>query len=231
MNNKIPFNKPFICPHCATKAQFNLIFPDLNNEKNEDVEHKKASYDLDDLLSYIYTIWQCQVCTKLVFRANEYHKNRSASKIVGQFPSSIRVDTDFQGNVPEEILEDFESALKCFEFDEYRASAAMCRRSLQASLLKQGANPDKDLFDQIDDLNKIKPDRFTNDIRDWAHNIRIFGNWGSHPDKDGLKDVSQDIAREVIDFMKSYFHYVYVMPQKVASARSKQETKKSELEE
>jgi hypothetical protein len=230
MNKRIPFNKSFICPHCGTKAQFNLIFPDLNNEKSEDVEHKKASYDLDSYTSYSYTIWRCQVCEKLLFRAVEV-PNYGQSRVVGQFPSSIRVDTDFRGNVPEEILEDFESALKCFEFDEYRPSAAMCRRSLQASLLEQGASPDKDLFDQIDDLNRTKPDRFTNDIKDWAHNIRIFGNWGSHPDKDGLKDVDQEIAREVIDFMKSYFHYVYVMPQKVATARSKQETKKPQLEE
>jgi hypothetical protein len=186
-----------------------------------------ASYDLDDLISYTYMIWQCQVCKKLVFRANEYHKYRG-SRLVGQFPSSVRADTNFGDAVPKEILEDFEAALKCFEFDEFRAAAAMCRRSLQASLLEQGASSDKRLIEQIDELNKIKPDRFTNDIKDWAHNIRIFGNWGVHPDKDGLKDVNRDIAKEIIDFMKSYFHYVYVMPKKVAEARLKQEESEKE---
>jgi len=230
--NKIPFNNSFICPHCDTKSQFNLIFPDLNNEDKERFisDLKIASYDFNNELSYTYMIWQCQVCKKLVFRANEYHKYRG-SKIIGQFTSDIRMDTNFQDSVPEEILQDFETALKCFEFDEYRPAAAMCRRSLQASLIEQGANSNKKLVEQIDELNQAKPDRFTNDIKDWAHNIRIFGNWGSHPDKDGLKDVNRDIAKEIIDFTKSYFHYVYIMPKKVANARLKQEVKKPELEE
>jgi len=162
-----------------------------------------------------------------VFRAIENYKY-GGKKIIGQFPSSIRSDSNFSGSVPKEILEDFESALKCFEFDEYRPAVGMCRRALQASVLEQGAGSEKDLIDQIDELNKMKPDRFTTGIKDWAHNIRIFGNWGVHPDKDGLKDVNQEIAKEVIDFLKSYFHYVYVMPQKVANARLKQKSQEKE---
>ncbi len=105
----------------------------------------------------------------------------------------------------------------------------MCRRALQGSVLQQGADPKKDLREQIDELNDKNPDRFTNDIRDWAHNIRIFGNWGSHPDNDGLKDVDKSIAVDVIQFMKSYFEYVYVMPRKVANARTKQKEAKKNI--
>jgi len=223
--NEMPFANSFICPHCGTKAQFNLIFPNLNSRDKENfiANLEKASWDEDDgLYSYTYMIWKCQVCRKLVFRANETYKYGS-KKIVGQYPTDVRVDTNFTDSVPSEILEDFKSALKCYEFDEYRPAAAMCRRSLQASVLKEGADSKKDLIDQIDELHQKKPDRFTSDIKDWAHNIRIFGNWGTHPDKDGLKDVSREIAREVIEFLKSYFHYVYLMPKRVAEARIKQE--------
>jgi len=95
------------------------------------------------------------------------------TELIGQYPSSIRSDSNFSDSVPKEVLEDFESALKCFEFGEYRASVAMCRRALQSSILEQRANPEKNLIEQIEELNKTRPDRFTNDIKDWAHNIRI----------------------------------------------------------
>lgn len=228
--NQIPYNDSFICPHCETRAQFNLIFPDFNSRDGDNfiANLKKASWDEQGkTFTYTYQVWKCQVCEKLVFRAIKNYKYGS-EKIIGQFPSSIRSDSSFSGSVPKAILEDFESALKCFEFDEYRPVVAMCRRALQASVLEQGAGSEKDLIDQIDELNKTKPDRFTTDIKDWAHNIRIFGNWGVHPDKDGLKDVKQEIAKEVIDFLKSYFHYVYVMPQKVANARLKQKPQEKE---
>lgn len=227
---QIPYNDSFICPHCGTKAQFNLIFPNFNSRDKDDfiTSLRQASWDeQSETYTYIYQVWKCQVCERLVFRAIENYKY-GGKKIIGQFPSAIRIDSNFSGSVPKEILEDFESALKCFEFDEYRPTVAMCRRALQASVLEQGADSKKDLVDQIDELNKTKPDRFTTDIKDWAHNIRIFGNWGAHPDKDGLKDVNQEIAKEVIDFLKSYFHYVYVMPQKVANARLKQKPQEKE---
>ena len=225
-NAEFPFARSFVCPHCGTKAQFNLIFPDLEDRYRTEAAKniELASFQEDDYFSYMYTIWCCQVCKRLVFRANKRSKYDDP-RVVGQFPSNIRVASNFTDSVPSEILEDFESALKCYEFDEYRPAAAMCRRSLQASLLEQGADPNKKLVEQIDELNQRSPDRFTSDIKDWAHSIRVFGNWGVHPDKDGLKDVDKETAKEIIGFLKSYFHYVYLMPKKVASARSKQKPK------
>lgn len=211
-----------MCPHCNTKAQFNLMFPEIDwRNKDETLSNvEKASWEIGTgTFKYSYYIWKCQVCSKLVFRAHEKSIYKPGATLIGQFPSIIRLDSKFEDLVPKEILEDFLSAIKCFEFQEFRPASAMCRRSLQSSVLEQGASENKDLFDQIDELNEKSPDRFTSDIKDWAHNIRIFGNWGAHPDTDGLKDVDEDIAKEVIDFLKSYFHYVYVMPKKVADSR------------
>lgn len=196
-----------------------MIFPGLR-PANKSLEYEKASWN-ENVYSYRYYIWQCQVCKRLLFRALQVYGREQ--KLIGQYSSSIRIGSDLTKSVPKAIIDDFESALKCYGFEEYRPTAAMCRRSLQASLLEQGADPEKDLFGQIDELNREKPDRFTNDIKDWAHNIRIFGNWGAHPDKDGLKDVDQETAKEIIEFLRSYFHYVYTMPQKVAGARLKKQ--------
>ncbi len=59
----------------------------------------------------------------------------------------------------------------------------------------------------------------TADIKDWAHNIRIFGNWGVHPQDDQLKDVNQKKAEEVKMFLEEFFNYVYVMPSRVQKAK------------
>jgi hypothetical protein len=123
------------------------------------------------------------------------------------------------------VLVDFEEAIKCFEMQAYRASAAMCRRALQSSVTDQRA-PKGKLQDQIDGLHESSPDRITTAIKDWAHTIRIFGNWGAHPDDDGLKDVDEKLASEVIEFLSNFFQYVYVMPSKVAQAQAKRDATK-----
>jgi len=138
---------------------------------------------------------------------------------------------DFVGRVPEGILEDFASAVKCYEFHEFRATAAMCRRSLQASLLDHGADRKKDLYGQVDELHSKDPNKFPAQVRDWAHNIRIFGNWGVHPDNDNLQDVDEETALEVMDFLRQYFSYVYVMPLKIEGARQKVAEKKRQKHE
>jgi hypothetical protein len=42
---------------------------------------------------------------------------------------------------------------------------------------------------------------------------------GAHPDEDGLAEVTQQEAEDLINFMEEYLNYVYVMPAKVAKKR------------
>jgi len=116
---------------------------------------------------------------------------------------------------------DYQSAVKCYEFEEFRASVAMCRRSLQASLLDNDADRKNKLQVQIDELHTKDPNKFPAQVKDWAHSIRIFGNWGVHPDEDGLEDVDQETALETIEFLRQYFNYVYVMPQKILETQKR----------
>lgn len=90
----------------------------------------------------------------------------------------------------------------------------MFRRSLQNTLLNLGVDFKQDLIDQIANLKNLTPE-----IKDWAHNIRIFGNWGVHPQNDNLKDIDSDKANETQSFLEEFFNYVYVMPSRVAKAR------------
>jgi len=119
-----------------------------------------------------------------------------------------------------QVLLDYKEALKCMSIGADKAACSMFRRALQSSLVILGASPKDDLIKQINSLQSLPKD-----IKDWAHQIRIFGNWGAHPDKDQLKNVESDDTEEVHDFVAKFFMYTFVMPEKVKLSRIRREEK------
>jgi hypothetical protein len=95
----------------------------------------------------------------------------------------------------------------------------MFRRALQGSLVELGAK-EGELIQQINSLTDLPKD-----LKDWAHQIRIFGNWGAHPDKDKLKEVSVEEVNETYDFISKFLLYTFIMPRKVEESRKKREEK------
>jgi hypothetical protein len=92
----------------------------------------------------------------------------------------------------------------------------MCRRAVQSSAINLGAKGGK-LIDQIDDLSKTGI--ITIPLKEFAHEVRLTGNDGAHPDKDGLDDVTEMDGEAIIEFTREYLHHVYVMPAKLAARR------------
>jgi hypothetical protein len=129
-------------------------------------------------------------------------------------------------SIPDEVLVDYQEALKCKAAGADRAGCAMFRRTLQTALLKLGADPTVDLIRQISSLESLPAD-----IKDWAHQIRIFGNWGAHPDKDNLKEVDSDDVSEAHDFTSKFLLYTFIMPEKVKVSREKRDKKAKSGEE
>lgn len=191
------------CPYCATTAVFELQHQttDPYTAKPRGDEHYAALYRCTN-----------DKCQRIVyFRTGTLNDGGNLgpdpNKVVDQYPRrEIRVE----GGVPEgDIASDFTEAQKCYDIGAARPSAAMCRRSLQAAALHLGASPTKRLQHQIDELD------ITKDLKDWAHQVRIIGNAGAHPDKDGLEDVTLDDALEAIHFAEEFYNYVFVMPERV----------------
>ncbi|MFH1173244.1 MAG: DUF4145 domain-containing protein, partial [bacterium] len=199
-----------ICPQCGTQAHIKLLFADSYLANNRDL--------------IFYATFRCIPCEKLIlktfrFRQNEFDRNENLAVAGWQqkFPGEeISYASKFEGPVHATILEDFKEGVVCLHNKCSRAAVAMFRRSLQSALLEHGANPAEDLIDQIKNAGFL-----TQDIKDWAHNIRIFGNWGAHPQDDNLKDVDEKTAEETQSFLEEFFNYVYVMPSRVADARKK----------
>lgn len=203
------------CPHCGAKVHIEKLWNAHHSFDNGDVE--------------FYVIFRCRPCKKLllktyIFRQNRY-TNKTELEAVGwdeKYPVSLdtelsKIDLQY---IPEEIFTDYKEALKCKSIGANRASCAMFRRALQSALVDLGASESDDLINQIDKLTTLPKD-----IKDWTHQIRIFGNWGAHPDKDKLKEVDAEEVAEAHDFISKFFVYMFIMPRKVEESRKRREEK------
>ena len=86
---------------------------------------------------------------------------------------------------------------------------------------------DDKLHLQIDEM--AKKGLITEPLRQWAHEVRLGGNDGAHPDKDGLKDVSPQDADEIIEFTTQFLHHVYVMPAALAARQATRAAAKQQI--
>ncbi len=197
------------CPHCDARAHFQMLFNESHIDSDGDVIY--------------YVTFRCVPCKKLMLKTLEFRQNRYTNdenlKLhgwVSKFPTDeIVYINKFKETVPEDVLEDFKEGVISLNNKCYKASVSMFRRSLQSALINLGASSDDDLVNQIKNMGTL-----TQDIKDWAHNVRIFGNWGAHPQDDNLKEVDEKVADEVRMFIEEFFNYVYVMPGRVAKARN-----------
>jgi hypothetical protein len=205
------------CPHCNARVHIEALWNDHHVYRSRDVE--------------FYVVFRCKPCRKLILKTFFFEQNKNTDaeylKVRGwkeSFPFSLddQLSKEEKEFVPREILDDYDEALKCKAIGAHRASCAMFRRALQASLVTFGADPKLELVKQISSLSNLPPD-----VKDWSHQIRIFGNWGAHPDVDNLKSVDNDDVLETHDFMSKFILYMFIMPEKVRISREKREKKLS----
>lgn len=91
----------------------------------------------------------------------------------------------------------------------YKATVAMCRRSVEASCEDLGAKG-KNLKEQIDDL--ATKGKITEPLKEMAHKVRLTANRELHGKSDDLDAFSETDASGIVAFVREYFHHVYVMP-------------------
>jgi DNA-directed RNA polymerase subunit RPC12/RpoP len=182
------------CPRCRVVS---VVFPTAEWAKDYTVHA---------------TIYMCSNCQKPLFFERSFGE-------VTVFP--LEGPPIIDKSIPPQVAIDYKEALLCFSIKAPKATVAMCRRALQSSVINEGAGGDK-LVEQIDDLHK--QGKITEKLKEWAHEIRLTGNLGAHPDKDGLVDVTMEDAEQILKFAEAYFNYVYVMPKQVEDFRKKKKS-------
>jgi len=200
----------FVCPHCGVYSTFRVS-----------AEHKNEYWG-----GYAQ-ILNCNYCHQHVYvvlgeKITEDSRGNKISQevIVESYPKRV---PKMHESITKNIADDYIEAIKCLDVGANKGAIAMCRRALQSSALEKGASKDK-LIDQIDEL--WEKGIITKDIREWAHEIRLSGNIGAHPNEDGLMNVTAEDAKGMIEFLERYFEYVYVMPYKVYAQRLKRKKSK-----
>lgn len=203
-----------VCPHCDTRAHLEMVHNDFHMAGNGD--------------QFNHVTFRCKPCKKISVRVflstqNPYSGDQmlTMKEWVAKFPASDVIPANkFTEFAPVLVMEDYTEGLVCLSNGANRAAVSMFRRAIQNAMVDLGADEKLDLIDQIKEVGIL-----TKDIKDWAHNIRIFGNWGAHPQDDMLRGVTPELAAEVKEFVDEFLNYVYVMPGKVHAARNRYQKK------
>lgn len=157
-------------------------------------------------------VLQCQGCLKCILGITTKINNPTASYVYEtHYPLGNPNDT-VADEIPDHIKPDFSEALRCRSVNAYNATVEMCRRAIEASCIHLGANPKKNIKDQIDEI--ASKGLITEPLKQMAHKIRLGGNRGAHPpeEPESGKPIGDKEADAVIKFTTEYFHHVYVMP-------------------
>lgn len=189
----------------------------------------KGFSSLTDRTSYIkningthisFCVSECNSCD-FHFLVTRFDQNE---KIINIWPKTLPGKVDKM--IPEPIKSDFEEALVCEAADSYRGAATLARRTLQVICLDKSASKNKKLHEQIDEL--FAKNVITQDIKDWAHEVRYVGNDASHPNS---VDVTADDARDILELLSSMCDVLYVAPTRAAIRKAKRTTPTKESDE
>ncbi len=192
------------CPHCAKESYFRPI--------TSPYSEKSGSYQT------ICDAAQCEACKGFVLVVGQRNLSlgNAGYNLKDFFPLG-RPNDHCDPSIPGNIADDFKEALRCRWTKGHKATVTMCRRAIQASCLEKGADKKKKLTAQIDEL--ATKGVITQPLKEFAHEVRLEGNDGAHPDSDGLENVQPKDADDIIEFTREYLHHVYVMPAKLAARK------------
>lgn len=209
------------CPHCRAVSYFKPVATKLENPTIASSGSQCAQAGV--------SACQCEACRGYVLvvarRTMPNPMAKAEFSLMAVYPLGTPNQVVEDG-IPASIADDFTEALRCEWIKAYRACVVMCRRAIQSSAIELNAKGPT-LIHQIDNL--FESGKITTALKDFAHEIRLTGNDGAHPDKDGLSGVKQKDADDIIEFTREYLHHVHVMPAKLKARKSPQADKSSEV--
>jgi hypothetical protein len=109
---------------------------------------------------------------------------------------------------------------RCLAVSAPRAAAVMFRSALAMVVKNKGSSSAQAKTNLAGQLKQMSLDGdLDRTLADWADHVRIVGNSGAHPGE--LAPVTIDEAQELSRLMTALTDYLYVMPARVARARTK----------
>lgn len=168
---------------------------------------------------FAYLICRCprQFCAVIFV---QYDTLNNCVLRVYPYPSSD--PSNYDKSIPEEIRKDLAEANRCYSANAYKGVVVMCRRIMQQIALQnniKGANLQK----QIEKMHK--KGLITKSLRDAANEIRYFGNFGAHPQKDNLDNVTYEDAETIWNLTSAFLMDLYIRPSQIENLTNKRQNK------
>jgi len=159
----------------------------------------------------IYSMGECNSCHNVVL---VQETTQIGARINRVYPRPLPTSTDER--IPEYIKKDINEAKLCFSVGAFRACAVMARRAVQNACIDKGANKNKRLEEQIEEL--ASKGVITNNLKEWADVVRWVGNDAAHPDKN---EVIREDAEDILKLAEQFMHVIYVAPAIAKEQREK----------
>lgn len=148
--------------------------------------------------------------------------NRLNDRIFQVFPLPGFDADDYHQAIPERIRQDIAEADMCFYAGAYRSTVVMLRRAVQnivIDVIKDEKIKDKKLWEQIDAL--FDAGFITKHLKETAHEIRHFGNFGAHPSDDKLDKTTREEAQMVDRLTHDLLRTIYITPYETEQLKQK----------
>lgn len=201
------------CPECLRDVM--LIGPSWNRQGRTVSEDGRTVQE-------VFSGWECPSCHATIFRAELAAAGTNAAaqpghgRPIGHWP--IPGVSPPHPTYPAPVAADWREAHIAIGVGLLKSVAAMSRRAVQGICIDKQASPKKVLRDQIDELGTSQA--LHRNLVQWAHQIRLFGNVGAHPGDDGLEDITEDEARQVVAFLDELLRYVYELPDRLSKLQA-----------
>lgn len=183
-------------------------------------------------IAWTFTHWigECDACqeqfyAKVKFSGSSFGPGGGNTKyhfeILETYPKHV---LKRHVSIPEHIWEDYEEANKSYKSGANKAAVVMCRRTMQNVALEKGAMKKDTKGNWITLRNQIKsafPQRDYSLIHEIADEIKYLGDYGAHPQDDGIDKVIAEDAKEILDFTFTILEIGYINPWRILQRRSK----------
>lgn len=192
------------CPHCRARSNYEWIGDEYSLAKSRRRTEIQFQRCIDS---------DCQGITAVIT------SRPSDEPIEREYFPALQDQLDEGLN--EDVAVAFGEALKALDEGIWNGCVIMCSRALDEATKHLQAKGDS-LFDRIEDLAETH--RITPELAQWAHTGRLAANLARHgarrPD-DEKKWNDETDAREIVEFSRWFFRYVYVLPSQLAERRKR----------
>lgn len=195
------------CPHC-----------EIANSGFTEVFKSYKSLEMDDSYTTVYICHNCgmaigAVCTLLGMGLSKIDLSRQ-DMVHEVYPKPL-VDGAPLGT-PDKVKKHFLNGCKLARDDDTADAASFSiRKSLEECVKEKGAL-EGNLSKKLKYLRE--QGLVSNEFEEWAHNIRLLGNLGVH------EESSPDEARELVEFARAFFTYVYTIPSLIKKGKANNAT-------